>query len=289
MDRLSISELLSCLQKSIRRNELDLALDCAIRIDYMKYNLWKKLYVFSSEDIGIACPWIASYVLEQEKQYNNELDNNKKRYILFNTINYLCQQYKTRLADDIAHAYFKLYIPPIDCKKKDIKKMVYMFNTALNEKNTDYVLRIAANLYDTRGERKMIEILKYKNIKEISALIAIYNKFKDTKKAKSRVLFLINAILHYTMNIDSIPTLTSINDLDKQKINMLTLKPRNFEMPDWIYDKHTKQGIEMGRDMRHFYDEGAKLVNSFVQNPYEKIARFNNGASDLTHRPSISD
>jgi replication-associated recombination protein RarA len=40
------------------------------------------------------------------------------------------------------------------------------------------------------------------------------------------------------------------------------LKKSNIkkEIPDYALDKHTKRGKEMGRDERHFWEEGAKLI-----------------------------
>jgi len=32
------------------------------------------------------------------------------------------------------------------------------------------------------------------------------------------------------------------------------------EIPDYALDKHTKKGKEMGRDSKHYWEEGAKLI-----------------------------
>jgi len=34
-----------------------------------------------------------------------------------------------------------------------------------------------------------------------------------------------------------------------------------LEMPDWAVDKHTKRGKALGRDLKFFWEEGAKLEN----------------------------
>ena len=34
-----------------------------------------------------------------------------------------------------------------------------------------------------------------------------------------------------------------------------------FELPDWIFDRHTTRGRRMGRGYAHFFDEAAKLAN----------------------------
>jgi hypothetical protein len=44
-------------------------------------------------------------------------------------------------------------------------------------------------------------------------------------------------------------------------------------IPDCAHDKHTGSGERMGRGVEHFFDEGGKLVNCTLPDPYEKLAR----------------
>jgi len=49
--------------------------------------------------------------------------------------------------------------------------------------------------------------------------------------------------------------------------------PVEFDILDWALDKHTKRGKEMGRGMKHFFEESAKLVNCVLEDPYEEGAK----------------
>ncbi len=46
---------------------------------------------------------------------------------------------------------------------------------------------------------------------------------------------------------------------------------KKIEIPDVAYDKHTRRGQEMGRDSKHFFEEGAKVVNQLeIDNDYRE-------------------
>ena len=44
------------------------------------------------------------------------------------------------------------------------------------------------------------------------------------------------------------------------------------EIPDWAYDQHTAQGRRMGRGLKHFFEDGAKLVPQPKKDAYEDEA-----------------
>jgi hypothetical protein len=46
-----------------------------------------------------------------------------------------------------------------------------------------------------------------------------------------------------------------------------------LEMPDYALDKHTFRGMNMGRGMKHFVEEGSKVANEGAENPYKETAR----------------
>jgi hypothetical protein len=45
------------------------------------------------------------------------------------------------------------------------------------------------------------------------------------------------------------------------------------EIPDHALDKHTMRGRKMGRGSKHFFEEGSKLVNKTVDDPFEERAK----------------
>ena len=49
---------------------------------------------------------------------------------------------------------------------------------------------------------------------------------------------------------------------------------RKREVPDYAYDKHTLKGKRMGRGMKHFFSEGAKINNiSEIEDVYAESAK----------------
>lgn len=106
--------LLSCLQKSVRRQEIDLALNCMKELDLngssygvAEKTLWTKLKVYCAEDIGPASYGIASYIGSQDRKYRLEKNMWAKRVILMNAVNYLCRQNKSRLVDKYCSCIFQ--------------------------------------------------------------------------------------------------------------------------------------------------------------------------------------
>jgi replication-associated recombination protein RarA len=95
-------ELLSALQKSIRRGLEEQALIFALELEgFNQTALWNRLKVIASEDIGFANPLMSVLIETLHKQYLNEgLDNSRLRF-LSNAIVCLCKSPKTRIADDL--------------------------------------------------------------------------------------------------------------------------------------------------------------------------------------------
>ncbi len=50
--------------------------------------------------------------------------------------------------------------------------------------------------------------------------------------------------------------------------SLIYLSPLRFDIPDFALDKHTKRGRDMGRDIDHFYQEGAQIEPDAGLNEY---------------------
>jgi replication-associated recombination protein RarA len=99
-----IYELLSALQKDIRRCNEYQALHWAIELEtYNVKALWNRLRVIASEDIGIANSEATILVDVLERQYNDALkrENSPSRLFLVHAVLYLARSKKSRIVDDL--------------------------------------------------------------------------------------------------------------------------------------------------------------------------------------------
>lgn len=256
-------ELSSCLQKAIRRCD-PIGLYCAMRLDKMKLDVWRKLEVMAVEDIGRACPTIVSYLRKRWEQYRKEKRISSKRFVLINTVNYMIYQNKSRMADNICHLYFE-DLPDVEGDVKD------GFKRALEEKDLDKTMKYAAHLYSQNKTAFMVELLRNPIDPEGNALRFYIDKWSKSTIQQGRTkLFLINLIQHRVMDLESIPKVKDIMEISMHEINKLYESNERRELPDWTFDKHTVKGKKMGRGIKHFFESSAILNQCYIDDPYEK-------------------
>ena len=105
-----------------------------------------------------------------------------------------------------------------------------------------------------------------------SAIQMMYQTFKQLKEKAT----------HYS-HPDRVVTMNAILMLVRAKKSRMTdhanwvfyrmdrKDPKNrIELADFCIDKHTKAGKEKGRGFEHFFEEGCKLVNCDLPDPYEE-------------------
>jgi replication-associated recombination protein RarA len=97
-----LHELLSALQKCIRRNLEYEALFFAVELEgFNKTALWNRLKIIASEDIGFANPIMPILVEALEKQYLHEGLDDSRLLFLSNAVVCLCRSQKSRITDDL--------------------------------------------------------------------------------------------------------------------------------------------------------------------------------------------
>jgi replication-associated recombination protein RarA len=98
-------ELLSALQKSIRRGMEYEAVHFAVELDeFNPTMLWNRLKVIACEDIGPANPLMPLLVDVLQKNYATEkskLGENSSRLFLVDAVVCLCYSQKSRITDDL--------------------------------------------------------------------------------------------------------------------------------------------------------------------------------------------
>ena len=104
-----IYELLSALQKDIRRGNEYEALFWAIELEsFNRRMLWNRLQVIASEDIGPANPIMPVIIQTLENQYFDALRRKSDTYRLFlaNAVVILARSCKSRIVDDLLNIVY---------------------------------------------------------------------------------------------------------------------------------------------------------------------------------------
>lgn len=270
-------EMESAMIKMIRRCDDD-ALYWAYRLSQAKggnQRIWERLEIMSAEDIGMAYPWLRTYLYQQQENFWALSDENAKQELILMTVCFFTRQYKSRLCDNIAHAYFKDSIPEVG--QNNIHQLLTLFEKSIQKKASDAALKYAANLYQQEQEEAMIALLKQPEDPESRTLIYFFQKHNRVQRDYHDLLFLINLILYRTMDATTIPIRFDVPKLDLETIYN---DKRHLAVPDCAYDYHCTIGRNLGRGYQHYYEEGAKLNQCFITDPYEALAQAINILKD---------
>ena len=100
----------------------------------------------------------------------------------------------------------------------------------------------------------------------IDALESMYNYAKEKKKEEYRMFF-VNAV----SILARAPKCRVADNLTITVYGDIKLGKR-LEIPNYAIDKHTFRGRRMGRGIKHFIEEGSKIENEGVDDPYKENA-----------------
>lgn len=104
-----IYELLSALQKDIRRGNEYQALFWAVELEsFNSKMLWNRLQAIASEDIGVANPFAPLLIDILERKYDDARKRNNDSYRLFLThaVLFLARSHKSRIVDDLLNVVY---------------------------------------------------------------------------------------------------------------------------------------------------------------------------------------
>jgi len=106
-------EVVSALQKSIRRSDVDAALFWASELFESGYApwMWKRLRTITSEDIGPAAPGLAADVRALYENWKDEKANGGGYLYMSHAVIAMCAAPKCRAADWVAHCYASGQVP----------------------------------------------------------------------------------------------------------------------------------------------------------------------------------
>jgi replication-associated recombination protein RarA len=96
-------------------------------------------------------------------------------------------------------------------------------------------------------------------------------EYNDAKRRgnDSHRLFLVNAVLFLARS----PKSRIVDDLLITVYGDIKFRDKRLEIPDYALDMHTLRGAKNGRGIKDFLEEGSKLENETIQNPYRESAR----------------
>jgi replication-associated recombination protein RarA len=81
-------------------------------------------------------------------------------------------------------------------------------------------------------------------------------------------LFLVHAVLYLAKSSKN----RMVDDLLITVYGQVQFEKLKLPVPDYALDMHTGRGKRMGRGIKHFLEEGIKIVNEAGENPYKGSA-----------------
>lgn len=100
---------------------------------------------------------------------------------------------------------------------------------------------------------------------------ALYNSYKEMKALNSRHAPERLPFVHAIMLLTRSPKSRLVDNILSQYFSFRE-QIEMPEMPDFVYDRHTQKGREMGRGFEHFFDESAQIVNLPIELAEEEKA-----------------
>ena len=273
-------ELLSALQKSIRRCEVNASRYFAQQLMGMDrpYVVPSQLILYAAEDIGLADPSLIVYERQCSDNYKNLIK--QKGIKPSEIVNY------PQLLDIVDRG---VIAAAISYKSRDLPMLsfVTLFDIYNNEnfsKSTIEYINLFVKALDNKDEK---QALYYAYV--IGIFINSKNEILKIIQRESgrRNQDLIKAWVdeykgskYKTLIVLAGSVLLLCRDLDfthgeyKNAINQYVSLPiKAVKIPDYAYDRHTDAGKKRGRGWEQFFKEGAKLKNERFPNRWEMAGR----------------
>lgn len=265
--KLSLFEISSGLQKSIRRwlyQDAFIYLNELIDAWQFKY-IWKRIFTYIIEDIGFANLYIAELINKLYIEHKKILDNNWQieTKFMFLSIYIISKSQKNREIDNLYNLVTNLkYLKDID--NEDIEYI----NTYCVEK-----------IYNSKSKKIKDEIngmLRFNCISQNQIIVNNYldsmNYFWENNGDSGLNLYIL---FFYMLNKYNFWKDLYKNNKNEFKESIysdlmnfkIILDYENFEIKDYIFDKHTYKGKTiLNRWNKHFFTEWAYISNEYIFN-----------------------
>jgi hypothetical protein len=291
----------SGLQKGIRRNIPDLAVPLALRgleIGFMHKsvmsNLLNRMIVICGEDIGPACLPAISRVDQmitqlRTKKLETEADRKDMEMMLGLLVSYMCSQKKTRVLSflksyygvalqshpDLVDADIVAVFRQIDgCGGNNLQKWERALESSYPYISVYYALRMLSDKDTKITGVNMMPLLGRKTNKANTVhacWLKIFEKVTDKETCKilfkwfhgesEEHIYLMYAHV-LLMEFDKCGTEMVGFETSMEKWHRMAYED-NIDIPDFVVDRHTKQGRTKGADKLSFALEGSKVEREY--------------------------
>ena len=278
--KLGYFEIRSAIQKAIRRCELEDTLYCAAEMDLAGLGnaVFINFLMICYEDVGPAEPQL---IVEVYKEYlkwksilkikglgtSKSFNSQRAQRCIMRASYMMATSKKSRVIDYAMHNFEKRYIGYPDVT---ISEAFDLFEQALKKRELELTLdtldTLTRKIVDKHG-RKITPFKKiWKAIIESGGptdILKIMEKSFSVVIKKCLRFPLIHACF---LVIQDDYTIRKIDCLTTKRAKRYSIKyyAKDFShdvMKDYVYDKHTIKGKQMGRGTQHFIKVGAKVKN----------------------------
>lgn len=257
-------EVSSALNKAIRRGQdyesLQFSIEGFLTNSHCKTNIWNRCLTIALEDVGIANVDAISIIYNLSKIGNI--------LALATSAVYISRSKKSRLDDWALHIKFSEEYssesPEIlksklseNLKNRDLYRSIYYINSLF------YTTQKVTGKYKN-AQIKIWEVFleMYPKNKYIQMLYELSMSQNWRWSGKGRLIHAhILHLIYYQKVPDNVVViepevkLTELVEGFKNRTNPL------LGIPDYALDKHTAKGRSLGRDIKHFLEDGALLIN----------------------------
>lgn len=256
--------LKSGLQKYIRRGMMESALLCASKMilySTKKQRLWNslldRLMIICGEDIGIGNITVVYNVLLklfEMKESNNQLPYEKKYEFIKPIICTLCDCDKTR---EYAHIYYAVY-------EGDKYKPVLNLDECIDAKNIGIIYWF--KYFNDDKNQIILNIMNKENNEHFSKLSLLCLNIAKTINENVWFYGLILLTYCYNLKFTTDPIDFSTNSIEYKG-------DETIEFDDFVIDKHTTLGRQLGKDLKYFVHVGSIVYpeSKYTTEEYKKI------------------
>ncbi len=305
----SCAVAVSALQKGCRRCDPDLALTAASELILTGYagSVWKRMLVICCEDIGPANPLLVETVMTKYDQFTSLLRKNKLSMkcvstsaealdLVFQTLMEVIQSPKSRITDNGCYVWLK----DLDRDKlltqspKGNSKVERLLEYGMKVEDIHTCLSIFVCLFHMNRFKKdapsgldseiPVKDIIMKKITEYEFKNKTYmKKCKYSPRARlwGKILTRVDNVLAYgtlaftpMMNgsmVKGLVRIKNVKALDLGPIDMNKyLDPDwKYELPAYVFDKHTVEGARKGFGIKHFFGAPCFLNNMAFESEIE--------------------
>lgn len=256
-------EVSSAAQKAVRRGFYSEAIQWFLELyftsNHRRTNIWNRALVMAVEDIGPADPLMILKIYYLFKI--------KSEQALITAAILLAKSKKTRVNDWLAHIHDKVIFDDEELDQLQNKLLLSLQNYDL-QSSIYYAdaLYMSKRKYRNKNSQICIwNVFDTMNSCYVNTLkeIALMDNWRWNEK--SRLIYIHIILLWCSKRVPPISSIIINIDNEVNEILDKFMKRINLVgIPEYALDKHTRRGKSLGRGIKHFIEEAAKLNNEDI-------------------------